>query len=108
MLSSGVIDLSPLLGDAESALEAPSAKERKDDRIFSDRPLPFDALRKVDAEIDLDINQLLIREAQIDLVRAKVRLANGVLTADPIKIDYRKATATARLTIRAQKTPSVT
>ncbi len=107
-LESGVFDVSPFLPEIDAEVEASPREERKDGRIFSDEPLPFDLLKTINVNISVNINQLIIRKANVDLFHTRIELDQGKLSIDPLELDYQKTTATARLTVDDRKTPAVT
>ncbi|MCP4327372.1 MAG: AsmA family protein [Alphaproteobacteria bacterium] len=104
-LTSAVVDVTPFLPEIDRDVEAPSQDTTKSGRIFSDRDLPFDVLGKVDADISLNVNRLVIRDARIDLAHTRIDLNKGSLRVDPLEIDYLKSTATARIGITLGETP---
>jgi uncharacterized protein involved in outer membrane biogenesis len=103
----GVVDFTPFLPEIDEEVEATPAEERMEGQIFSDEPLPFDALGLIDVDLDVNINRLLFRDAQVDLFHTKLDLKSGVLRIDPLEIEYRKAKATARLTADGRAPPAI-
>lgn len=86
----------PAAPSTPAAPAAPPAVSARGDRIFSDAPLPYDALARVDADVSLEIARLQVASATLgdvattlaladgalDLALTKATLAGGGLTAD--------------------------
>ncbi|MEQ9609950.1 MAG: AsmA family protein, partial [Kiloniellaceae bacterium] len=52
-------------------------------RVFSDTPLPLEALRAADAEVKLSVERLRIAGITLEAVEAPLVLKGGTLTVDP-------------------------
>jgi uncharacterized protein involved in outer membrane biogenesis len=57
----------------------------KKDKIFPSGPFPLEALRSVDANIDMTIQRFMIRELKFEDLVAKLELDNGLMNIKPIK-----------------------
>jgi uncharacterized protein involved in outer membrane biogenesis len=79
-LDSPLVDLTELLGSKP-------AKPSPDGRIFSAEPFALEGLRALSGKFDLNIAKLAMRDGKaLDGVHAQALLANGKVTADPIRI----------------------
>jgi uncharacterized protein involved in outer membrane biogenesis len=84
---------------AEPAVEAPavSARPRGEESregqstrrtpIFSDEPLPLEALSAVDATVQLEVDELNVGELVVSGLGVELRLARGVLDVDRLTAD---------------------
>jgi uncharacterized protein involved in outer membrane biogenesis len=75
------LDARPWLTNA--ADDTPTAKNT--DRVFPKTPLPFDVLRNLDLNVELDIGKLLTPHIALDQVKAPVRVRDGRLEAGPAR-----------------------
>lgn len=74
---------------------SPGAPPAHDGRVFDDTRLPVEALRTLDADIAVRANRAVIAGVAFDDARATLRIAGGVLTADPVKATVAGAPVTA-------------
>ena len=65
----------PDTGSGEASAQAPSDK-----RVFSDAPLPLDALKKADGDIDLTVDRLITRQLTLEQVSVAAKLEDGMLS----------------------------
>ena len=112
-LHARVIDLAQFLPPAEESGAA--ADKPSDGRVFSDDPLPFGALAKVNGDIELAVDRLTIRKLALDKVNVVARLENGNLNIKPtaniaggtvgatMDIDTRTQPATLAVDVDAKK-----
>lgn len=89
-LAAPLFDTADLEGKSTGAVGAkaapPVAASKSDDsRIFSDAPLPLDALRGIDAAVDLNATKLVAGGVPLADVTTTIRIKDGVLTLDPFK-----------------------
>lgn len=90
-LSANKLDLRPFLqnpGRQGTAKSKTKAKARsvaaKRGKIFSNRPLPLDRLQKVDAQLKLQAQELLLQRLAFRNFSVDVALKNGNLTVKPL------------------------
>ena len=91
-ITSRRLDLSELplpIGVDATPREAPPPGER----VFSDQPLPFDALRAINGKIDVDVAELITPSLTLNDVHVSALLDNGALALEP----YRARLAGGRL-----------
>jgi hypothetical protein len=96
-LSAGTLDLRPFLaaGDGKDG-DSPAPEQY----VFSNTPLPWDILRKAAADIALDVGALRVAESlTLTDGRARLRLADGKLTLDPVSGRVADGTLAATLTL---------
>ena len=85
-LSSQRMNLTPLLGEPEEAKDSAAApakeKKPKSRRVFSEEPLPFAQLQKLNVDFDYTIGTLVLRDAALTDVRTTARMQDGELEYD--------------------------
>ena len=82
-LQARVIDLAQFLPPAEESGAGAAADKPSDGKVFSDDPLPFGALEKVNGDIELAVDRLITRKLALDKVNIVARLENGNLNVKP-------------------------
>jgi uncharacterized protein involved in outer membrane biogenesis len=91
LLASGLIDLTPLLGEAKKEENSLGKKGERERRLFPDDPLPFRLLAKVDADIVLNARRVRVREAGLEFGRLALTLDESELAIDTIEAVYKGA-----------------
>ncbi|MGD2098190.1 MAG: AsmA family protein [Desulfobacterales bacterium] len=108
-LKSSVIDFTPLMKSLEKDSEKNSQQVVKEDnqkrRLFSDDPLPFDALQKVDADIDLKAKNIHARDARLKFGHLTVMLEDGDLSIDRLEAVYQQTKISGTLKINSGEPP---
>jgi uncharacterized protein involved in outer membrane biogenesis len=102
-------------GKAGSGAPAPAggtsgapAQGGGDKRLFPDEPLPVDALKAADANIDVTVKKLIADKSVAENVHAVVALRNGDLTVSPIEADVAKGKLNGMVQLKAsQATPTL-
>jgi uncharacterized protein involved in outer membrane biogenesis len=89
VLESGLVDFTPLVGEAKKDEKEISQKGGYDQRLFPDDPLPLEILKKVDADIVLKAKRVKAREAQFDLGRLRLKLKDNDLSVDKLQAAYK-------------------
>jgi uncharacterized protein involved in outer membrane biogenesis len=89
VLESGLVDFTPLIGEAKKEDTKISKKAGDDKRLFPDDPLPFEILKKVDADIVLKAKNMKAREAQFDLGHLTMTLKDNDLSIDQLEAIYK-------------------
>jgi uncharacterized protein involved in outer membrane biogenesis len=89
VLESGLVDFTPLIGEAKKEDKRVSNKVGDDKRLFPDDPLPFKVLKKVDADIVLKAKNMKAREAQFDLGHLTLTLKDNDLSIDKLEAVYK-------------------
>ncbi len=91
-LSSQNIDLRPVLATADrnaSSRSKPKKSEnsvKKRDKIFSNEPLHLEWLQRVDADLKIRNKQVLLPQLALDDIAIDLKLEEGNLSVDPIKM----------------------
>jgi uncharacterized protein involved in outer membrane biogenesis len=89
VLESGLVDLTPFMGEATKEEKKVDKKGGYDKRLFSDDPLPFEVLKKVDAHIVLKAKHIKAREARFDLGHLTLTLKDNDLSIDNLEAVYK-------------------
>lgn len=77
------VDLREFLPPVDESAATPAADKPADGKIFPADPLPLDALKKFDAQIDLAVDRLVGRKITLDKVKVAASLDNGKLSMKP-------------------------
>ena len=114
-LSSRRLDLEelPLPVAPAAATPVPAAPV---ERVFSDEPLPLEALKRVNGKIDLDFAELITPSLALTDVHVSMLLDNGALAVEPyragvaggriegaVSIDTRPATPVVNVTVASRE-----
>jgi uncharacterized protein involved in outer membrane biogenesis len=97
--------------DEQDASEKQQAREQKaaDRRQSADDPIPFDALKAFDLDLQVKLDNLEGVELDIDTAEAQLDLKDGVLKVDPFRLNFVGGHVTAQLVADARAaTPKVT
>jgi len=100
-LESSVIDFTALLKSLEKDELKPVDKDKQKRRLFSDDPLPFDVLRKVDAEIMLKARNIRAKDARLDFGYMALKLEDYDFSIDKLEATYKKTKISGNLQITA-------
>jgi AsmA family protein len=99
------LDLRPYLQtnpNTEKTKEHLSKGTGKEDRIFSDRPLPLEPLRQVDADIKIRAAQVLLPNLPLNSLEMDMVLKDGALTVKPLKAVLGKGSLDGHLSLQSQ------
>jgi AsmA family protein len=85
-LASEILDVRPFLLEREKKTDTEKEKKppKKPDKLFPNTPLELDALQRFNADIDLNIKQLLLTKLAFDNIETKAMLKDGNLTINPL------------------------
>jgi uncharacterized protein involved in outer membrane biogenesis len=100
-IESALIDFTRLMGEVEK--QSPQETDKVQDPealIFSEKPLPFNLLDAVDADIKLNAKRMKVRGAALDLGKLALRLDTGELRIDTLEATYKKTRISASLNIK--------
>ncbi len=89
-LESSVIDFTALMKSLEKDSHKPAEKDRSKQRLFSDDPLPFEALKKVDADVELKAKNMHAKDALLEFGNLKLKLENGDFRVDTLEATYKQ------------------
>ena len=77
-----------------------------DGRVFPADPLPFDAIKGVDAELNLSVSAFILDGVKLDDVSAVLRLRNGRLVLDPFGVTVDGHAVTGSVNLNAAASPA--
>jgi hypothetical protein len=104
-LSAQKLDLRPYFQagpDTEDATKHSSKGAGKEDKIFSDRPLPLDTLRQADADVKIQAVQVLLPNLPLNSLDMGIVLKDGALTVKPLKVVLGKGSMDGHLSLQSQ------
>jgi hypothetical protein len=108
VLESSLLDMTTLLKNLEKNEKLtgrkPGMLER---RLFRNDPLPFDILKKVDADISLDAKKVRARDADFEFGRLRVELEDGELNVDTLQATYKQTRISGNLHLYSESPPRV-
>jgi uncharacterized protein involved in outer membrane biogenesis len=107
VLESGLVDFTPLVGEAKKDEQEISQKGGDDKRLFPDDPLPLEILKKVDADIVLKAKRVKAREAQFDLGRLTLKLKDNDLSVDKLQAAYKGTKVSGNVHIYFTSSPHI-
>ena len=88
LLTADTLDLGKYLPPQQAAEKEPGAA--KQDRVIPNRPIPLDALRRFDANVDVRIAELLVGAQSATDIRLAGSLASGELTVSELGLTGRR------------------
>ena len=98
---------SPLLDLTEFAgKRTPPAKAPNDGRLFSDKPLPVQALGLADADISLDVAQVRTEAGPLDQFKLRLTLNNRLLELKPVARNISGGKFIASLLVSGRQEPA--
>jgi len=100
-LESSVIDFTALMKSLEKDEQKTAEKDKQKPRLFSDDPLHFDALKKVDADIVLKARNIHAKEAHIEFGHLALKLEDSNFSIDKLKANYKETKVTGNFQINA-------
>ncbi len=102
-LNSNLVDLT-VLSSGEEKADEPATKS---DKLFSDDPLVLDALKQVNAKVNVDVKTLKTAGATLQNVSLVVNLTDGHLKAMPLKAGFAGSLINGELDLNAQNAKAV-
>ena len=106
-LESSVIDFTTLMKSLEKDEQNTANKGKQKRRLFSDDPLPFDALKKVDADIVLNARNIHAKDARLEFGHLKLILEDSNLSINKLEATYKKTKISGHLHIDSGSPPQV-
>ncbi|MDH3876242.1 MAG: AsmA family protein [Desulfobacterales bacterium] len=100
-LESSVIDFTTLMKSLEKDEQKPANKDKQQRRLFSNDPLPFEALKKVDADILLKARNIQAKDARLDFGHMTLKLEDSDFSIDKLEATYKKTKISGNLQINA-------
>jgi hypothetical protein len=99
-LQSSVIDFTALMKSLEQDEQKTAHKTQQKHRLFSDDPLPFDVLKKVDADIVLKAKKIHARDAHFNFGHMTLKLEDSDFKIDKFEATYKQTKITGKLQIK--------
>jgi uncharacterized protein involved in outer membrane biogenesis len=106
-LESSVIDFTALMKSSEEDEQKTVNKETQKRRLFSDNPLPFDVLKKVDADILMKARNIHAKDARLEFGQLTLKLQDGDFSIDRLEATYRQTKISGNLHINSSSPPQV-
>ena len=106
-LESAVVDFTPLMKRLEKEEQGRGESVKRDRRMFPEDPLPFDALKKVDADIELKARNIHARDARFEFGHLSLTLLDSNLDIDTLEATYKQMKITGNLDVRPVSPPQV-
>ena len=106
-LESSVIDFTTLMKSLEKDEQKSTNKDKQKRRLFSDDPLPFDVLKKVDVDILLKARNIHAKDARLELGHMTLKLEDSDFSIDRLEATYRKTKISGNLHIDPGSPPRV-
>lgn len=106
-LESSVIDFTTLMKSLEKDEQNSADKGKQKRRLFSDNPLPFDTLKKVDADIVLNAKNIQAKDARLEFGHLALTLEDSNLSIDKLEATYKKTKISGNLNITFGTPPRV-
>jgi uncharacterized protein involved in outer membrane biogenesis len=100
-LESSVIDFTTLMKSLEKDEQKPANKNKQKRRLFSDDPLPFDVLKKVDADIVLKAKNIHAKDALLKFGHMTLKLEDSDFSIDKLEATYKEMKISGSLQINA-------
>jgi hypothetical protein len=104
-LSAQKLDLRPYFQvnpNTEKATKDSGKEAGKEDRIFSDRPLPLDTLRQADADVKIQVAQVLLPNLPLNSFDMGMALKDGALIVKPLKAVFEKGSMDGHFSLQSQ------
>ncbi len=89
-LESSVIDFTTLMESLEQDEQKTADKNQKKRSLFSDDPLPFDALNKVDADIVLKAKNIHAKDARFKFGNMTIKLEDSDFSINKFEATYKQ------------------
>jgi hypothetical protein len=100
-LESSVIDFTAWLKSLERGEQEPVNVGKQKRRLFNDDPLPFDILKKVDADIVLKAENIHAKDARLDFAHLVIKLEDHDLSIDKLEATYKETKISGNLQINS-------
>ena len=98
-LESSVIDFTALMKSLEKDEQKTANKDQQKRRLFSDDPLPFDVLKKVDADIVLKAKNIHAKDARLKFGHMTLKLEDSDFNIDKLEATYKQTKISGNLHI---------
>ena len=100
-IESALIDFTRLMGETEKLSQQETSKVQDPEALmFSKKPIPFNLLDAVDADIELNAKRMKARDAELKLDKLALRLDTGELRINTLEATYKETRISASLNIK--------
>jgi hypothetical protein len=106
-LESSVMDFTPFMRMAKKDKQGLGKEDKRERRLFPEDPLPFDALKRVDADIVLKARNIHLRDAQLEFGHFTLTLENSKLSVDKLEATYKQTKISGNLHLDSSSPPQV-
>jgi len=106
-LESSVIDFTALMKSLQKDRLKPAKNDKQKRSLFSDDPLPFDVLKKADADIVLKAKNIHARHARLEFGHMALKLEDQDFSIDRLEATYKKTKISGGLNISVSSSPQV-
>ena len=100
VLTSERLDIRPIL--AEDTKPGHIRSDGRDGNVFPESPLPFETLKYLDADLNIQARQVLLSKLTLSQVSAKAHLKDGHLLVRPFKALVADGVVEAQLDLQSQ------
>jgi uncharacterized protein involved in outer membrane biogenesis len=107
-LESSLIDFTALMKTLEKDEQRTVNHNQHKRRLFSDDPLPFDILKKVDADVLMKARNMRVKDAQFKFGRLTLKLQDSDLSIEKLEATYKKTKISGDLHVKPGSPPQVT
>jgi AsmA protein len=106
-LESSVIDFTAIMRMAEKEKRELGKEKKRERRLFPEDPLPFDALKKVDADILMKARNIHAKDARLEFGHLTLKLQDGDFSIDRLEATYKQTKISGNLYINSSSPPQV-
>ncbi len=106
-LESSVLDFTPFMRMAGKDKQEPGEEDKRERRLFPEDPLPFGALKRVDADIVVKGRNIHIRDAQLEFGHLALTLEDSNLSIDKLEATYKQTKISGNLHLDSGSPPQV-
>ncbi len=106
-IQSSMIDFTTLMKSLEKDGEKTTRKDKQNQRLFSNNPLPLEALKKVDADIRIEARNVRVKDARLQFGRLSLKLDDGALRINKLEATYKDTIISGNFQIDSASSPRV-
>ena len=92
---------------AEKDKQELGEEDKRERRLFPEDPLPFDALKRVDADIVVKARNIHVRDAQLEFGHLTLTLEDSNLSIDKLEATYKQTKISGNLHLDSSSPPQV-
>lgn len=107
-LQSSLIDFTTLMKSLEKDEEKTTQKDKQNNRLFSDDPLPFEAFKKVDADILIEARNVHVKDARLKFGLLSLKLDDGALRINKLEATYKDTKLSGNFQLNSGSSTRVT